>query len=153
MKIYATHRIGFFVAGILFVLGTVVANGAVAATPVGVWETEGGKSRVEIRRCENKLCGTVVWLKEPTEKDGLEKRDRENPDPALKARPILGLSILRDFIPSAQAGVWESGKIYNPEDGETYKCTLTLVDENTLKVRGYIGIPLFGKTQIWKRVK
>ncbi|MDP6689178.1 MAG: DUF2147 domain-containing protein, partial [Alphaproteobacteria bacterium] len=51
-----------------------------------------------------------------------------------------------------EANVWNDGTIYNPEDGEIYSCTMTLVDGRTLKVRGDVGLPLFGKTQVWTRV-
>jgi uncharacterized protein (DUF2147 family) len=49
--------------------------------------------------------------------------------------------------------VWSDGKIYNPEDGKEYNCKMTLEGPNTLLVRGYVGISLFGKTQTWTRVK
>lgn len=49
--------------------------------------------------------------------------------------------------------VWDEGKIYNPEDGKTYSCKMTLKNPNTLDVRGYVGISLIGKTQVWTRIK
>lgn len=49
--------------------------------------------------------------------------------------------------------VWGDGKIYNPEDGKEYNCKMTLKDPNTLEVRGYVGISLFGKNQTWTRIK
>ena len=49
--------------------------------------------------------------------------------------------------------MWSGGRIYNPEDGKTYKCKLTLKDDNTLTVRGYVGLTIFGKTQYWTRVR
>lgn len=121
---------------------------------LGKWLTEAGSAQVEIKRCGDKLCGEVVWLKEPLADDGQEKWDAYNPDPTLRSRKILGLSMLSGFVKSAGAAErWEDGTIYNPEDGKTYKCTLTLENPNTLKVRGYVGIPLLGKTQIWNRVQ
>lgn len=125
------------------------AGAAWAAGPLGQWLTEGGKSRVEISQCGAKLCGTIVWLKEPLDEDGKEKVDKNNPEDALKDRRILGLKLLNGFVPDDEPGVWVKGTIYNPEDGDTYKCTMRLTDEGNLKVRGYVGIPLFGKTQIW----
>lgn len=129
-----------------------VWNGAaLAASPYGQWLTEGGKSRVEIAECDNSLCGKIVWLAEPLDEAGQEKLDKNNPDAALQSRPILGLALLNGFVPGDEKTVWVDGEIYNPEDGETYSCTLTLQDDGTLKVRGYVGLPLFGKTQIWTR--
>lgn len=127
------------------------AGAALAADPLGVWVTEGGKSHVEIVPCADKLCGSIVWLREPLNDEGVEKTDRNNPDEGLRQRPILGLPLLTGFTANGEADRWDGGKIYNPEDGEIYSCTLTLVDGATLKVRGYVGLPLFGKTQIWTR--
>jgi len=119
---------------------------------VGLWMTEGGKSHIKIASCGIKFCGNIVWLKEPLAEDGKIKYDTNNPDKALRNRSIIGLQLLVGFVASNEVDVWESGTIYNPEDGKTYSCTLTLLDNKTLKVRGYVGLPLFGKTQIWKRV-
>ena len=119
---------------------------------VGLWVTEGGKSHIKIALCGIKLCGRIVWLKEPLAEDGKIKYDVNNPDKELRQRSIIGLHLLEGFVASAEVDVWENGTIYNPEDGKTYSCTLTLLNFDTLKVRGYVGLPLFGKTQIWKRV-
>ena len=124
---------------------------ASASSPVGVWLTEGGKSQVEIAECEDRLCGTIVWLAEPLDDEGREKTDKNNPEDSLKSRAIIGLPLLDRFVPGDEENVWIDGKIYNPEDGETYSCTLTLQEDGSLKVRGYVGLPLFGKTQIWTR--
>ena len=48
--------------------------------------------------------------------------------------------------------MWSGGTIYDPEEGKTYKCVMKLADENTLNVRGYIGVPAFGRTVTWLRV-
>ena len=140
-------------AAMALFLGTFVVPAALAAEPVGLWLTEGGKSRVEIAPCGDKLCGTIVWLKEPLDDAGKEKVDANNPDEALRSRKLLGLPLLNGFVRASEDGVWENGTIYNPEDGKTYRSKMTLKDADTLKVRGYVGIPLFGKTQIWTRVK
>jgi uncharacterized protein (DUF2147 family) len=131
---------------------TVAAGAAHAAELTGTWLTEGGKSRVKIEACGDKFCGTVIWLKEPDDDaTGRPKLDARNENRALRNRPIMGLAILGGFAKTGETR-WGDGTIYNPEDGDTYKCTLTLEDDNTLRVRGYVGIPLFGKTQIWHRV-
>jgi uncharacterized protein (DUF2147 family) len=122
------------------------------AAIVGTWLTENGRSHVRIAPCGDKLCGTIVWLKEPNQPDGAAKVDSKNPDPAKRARPILGLPILWDFV-AVSATEWESGRIYNPEDGDTYRCIMQLQADGTLRVRGYVGVSLLGKTQIWTRVR
>ena len=128
---------------------------AAAADVPGTWATAEEKSRIEIVACadaQEKLCGSIVWLKEPYDDAGQPKTDRNNPDPALRSRPIIGLPLLSGFAKAAEPGVWEDGRIYNPEDGDTYSCTMTLLDDGRLEVRGYVGLPLFGKSQIWTRV-
>ena len=119
---------------------------------VGTWVTEGEKSHIEISSCGLKICGNIVWLKEPLDDDKKLKHDAKNPNKSLRDRSIIGLPLLANFIAPTEGNVWEDGTIYNPEDGKTYSCTLTLLDTETLKVRGYVGLPLFGKTQIWKRL-
>jgi len=78
--------------------------------------------------------------------------DRENPDPARRNQPILGLVILRDFA-FVKDGLWENGMIYDPENGKDYKCKMTLESPDVLNVRGFIGISLIGRTDTWTRVK
>jgi uncharacterized protein (DUF2147 family) len=68
----------------------------------------------------------------------------------VDSRPALGLKILTDFRPSGE-GEWQ-GHIYNRENGKTYSCLMTLAAPEQLKVRPYIGLSLFGQTQIWQRV-
>jgi uncharacterized protein (DUF2147 family) len=126
--------------------------GDAAMTPVGVWATERAGARVKIEDCGGKLCGTLIWLKEPLDKQGKDKLDSSNPDASLRSRKLIGLALLRDFVPDG-AAVWSGGKIYDPDDGKTYSCNLTMQDAKTMRVRGYIGFSLLGKTQIWTRVE
>ncbi|HVS03730.1 MAG TPA: DUF2147 domain-containing protein, partial [Thermoanaerobaculia bacterium] len=78
------------------------------------------------------------------------KVDLENPDPKLRERPIVGLRILVGF--RYADGKWTGGTIYDPANGKTYKAQMTLKGPDTLDVRGYVGITLFGRTTTWKRV-
>jgi uncharacterized protein (DUF2147 family) len=140
-----------------------------ADSVVGIWLTEGGKSKVQVVRSGSGFVGRIIWLREPnyTPADrngylhdksdseyrqllGKPKRDGLNPDESKRTRPVLGLAVLNGFKYSGD-GVWESGTIYNPEDGKTYNCKMTL-QGTRLDVRGFIGISLFGKTTAWTRV-
>lgn len=120
---------------------------------VGVWETGNGKARVKIDRQGEKFHGKIVWLREPLNDEGKPKVDKNNPDESLRTKPLLGYSLLKDFTFSADDKQWQGGTIYDPESGSTYSCTMQLKDENTLEVRGFIGVSLFGKTDTWKRVQ
>lgn len=123
------------------------------ASPVGLWLTEGGKSRVSIYQCGEHLCGKIVWLKEPLNKDGNPKIDINNPDQEFRSRAIIGLTLLGGFPKESNDDVWKDGQIYNPEDGKTYSASLTMLDADRMKIRGYIGLPLFGKSTEWLRAK
>ncbi|MGH8369886.1 MAG: DUF2147 domain-containing protein [Gammaproteobacteria bacterium] len=125
---------------------------------LGTWVTEGGKSHVEIVQQTGIYAGHISWLEEPVypadDKQGMAgqpKIDRENPDTALRSRPIIGLPLVSGFR-YADDDVWEDGRIYDPESGKTYRCKMTLLPDGSLKVRGYVGISLFGRTTIWTRL-
>ncbi len=133
--------------------GIAGAQAPAGPSPVGTWLTEGGKSRVSIFPCAEKLCGRIVWLREPNFPDGSPKMDLRNPEPGKRNQRIVGLNMLWNFVPTREPGVWEEGRIYNPEDGETYKATLTLRPDGKLQVRGYVGISLLGKSQYWERAR
>jgi uncharacterized protein (DUF2147 family) len=124
---------------------------------LGSWLTADGKAKVEIVKEGDSYGGRIVWLKEPAypaDDDkgmaGQPKVDRENPDPALKTRPIIGLPLIQGFKYAGDQ-VWSEGHIYDPESGKLYSCKLTLMMDGSLKVRGYVGIALFGRTEIWTR--
>lgn len=138
---------GLIVGAILFSGVNGYAQNADSIT--GEWYTEGERSLVEIFRCGDLFCGKIIWLKNPKDDLGNDKVDTNNPDEALKSRPLLGLQILRDFR-FAGANEWKEGKIYDPKNGKTYSCKMTL-EGNTLKVRGFIGISLLGRTTAWTK--
>jgi uncharacterized protein (DUF2147 family) len=123
------------------------------ASPIGRWYAEGGAAQVEIRQCGAALCGRVVWLRAPLDENGCNLHDRYNPDPRLRNRPVIGLEVLRDLQGSADDDTtWSGGTIYDPASGNTYRCSLQLETENRLRLRGYLGIPLIGRTTTWIRV-
>jgi len=111
-----------------------------AKRKVGVW----------IEDCGNLLCGHIYWLKKPLSQGGRPKRDRHNPDAGLRDRPLCGLRILTGFR-RTKDGVWSAGEIYNPNDGRSFNSTMTLEKDGGLRIRGYVGLTLFGKTVEWVR--
>ena len=128
-----------------------VVGSARAATPVGLWYAERGAARVAVEPCGRELCGRVVWLRSPFDDEGCDLRDRNNPEPALRQRPVVGLEILHGLTPGAD-GTWTDGRIYDPGSGSTYTCNLALDGDDRLRLRGYVGIPLLGRTTTWTRV-
>ncbi len=134
-------------------LGLAAAIGFAAAgsaDPSGVWLTKAGNSHVEIQPCGKELCGKIVWLEEPNNADGSPKLDTKNKNAALRTRPILGLEMLWGFSDDG-GGKWTKGRIYNPEDGQTYRSKLEVADPDTLKVSGCVLV--FCQAQTWTRVE
>ena len=119
---------------------------------LGAWYTEDQRARVEIYECEDGYCGKISSLKEPNNPDGTPKLDTENPDASLRSRPIVGTNILTGLEYEGE-GEWDDGEIYDPESGKTYSCLMELKDENTLEVRGFVGLSLIGRSQTWKRAE
>lgn len=122
---------------------------------LGVWLNEDKDAHVEIYKESGKYFGKIIWLKNPNE-DNLTtpNLDDKNQDESLRSRPIMGLKLLTDFVFDGD-DEWEDGEIYDPKSGKTYSCYIEFHDDNKdeLKVRGYIGVSLIGKTTYWTRVK
>jgi uncharacterized protein (DUF2147 family) len=117
----------------------------------GLWYNDIKSAKVQITRAGNgKFYGKVVWLKEPL-KNGKPKVDELNEDPKLRTRPRLGLPVLNDFVKDGDEK-YDDGTIYDPLNGKTYSCKITYKG-NTLDIRGYIGISLFGRTTVWSRAE
>jgi uncharacterized protein (DUF2147 family) len=136
-------------------LAFALALGAAASgpDPRGEWWVEGGAARVVIEDCESGLCGRVVWLRSPFGIDGCALRDVENPDEALRARPVMGLAILEGLRPDPdRSDVWREGRIYDPGSGRTYAVVVRAAEVNRLDVRGYVAFELLGRTTTWFRV-
>jgi uncharacterized protein (DUF2147 family) len=124
-----------------------------APTIEGLWLDEVEEGRIEVAPCGEHLCGTIVWLLEPLDEDGEEKRDVENADPALRERKVLGLRVLEGVNPKPdKKGYWKGGRVYDPKNGKTYRCTLSLDEQGNMKLRGFIGISLIGRNSFWTRV-
>jgi uncharacterized protein (DUF2147 family) len=119
---------------------------------LGLWETGSGKGRIQITRYGDKYGGKLVWLREPNDETGKPKLDIKNPDENKRKNPKLGLNNLLGFTYEGD-GKYENGTIYDPENGKTYKCIMTLEGTDVLKVRGYVGFTMIGRTDTWKRVK
>jgi uncharacterized protein (DUF2147 family) len=119
---------------------------------VGVWLTGSGKAHVKIDKVGNYYFGRIAWLKEPLNELGKPKLDKNNEDVTKRNKAIMGMQLLGGFE-WKNDNLWDNGNIYDPENGIMYKCKIDLDNFTTMNVRGFIGISLFGRTDIWKRVK
>jgi len=130
-----------------------LAGPAEGADPRGLWWVEGGAARVLIEDCPTGVCGRVVWLRSPFGTDGCALRDVENPDEDLSRRPVMGMTILEGLRRDPdRPGVWHDGRIYDPGSGRAYHVVVSIVHEDQLRVRGYVGFELLGRTTTWFRV-
>jgi uncharacterized protein (DUF2147 family) len=131
-------------------LATIAGADEATYSVAGTWLSEDGTGLVNIELGENGPVGTIAGAPDGADQHKPSDKDELNPDPALRDRLLLGLTIMDSFT-SAGEGKWKGGRIYDPNSGKTYKCKLNLVDPNTLELRGYIGISLLGRTETWKR--
>ena len=153
-------KLGFALG--LITLLCLAASAASAANPeaiLGKWWNQEKESQIEIYKADGKYFGKIVYLKEPVypanDTEGMAgkpKIDRKNPDVNKRNVPLMGLLMLWDFTNTGD-NLWENGFIYDPRDGKTYKCKMTLEPPDILNVRGFIGVSLFGRTNTWTRVR
>lgn len=130
---------------LLTLLALSFTNAHAKDTVEGFWLTENKRAVVKIEPCEQSVCGSVYWIIE-----GGLTLDQFNPDIRLRKRAICGMTILSDFEKEGEND-WEDGRIYKADDGDTYNADIELLEDGTLKVRGYLGLSFLGKTQIWTR--
>lgn len=121
---------------------------------VGVWINPKGTGKVKIFRTGEFFYGNLIWLDQPLDANGKPKLDKENPDAAKKNRKLQGLLLLTGFTFNVSNKIWEDGQIYDPKNGKTYSCKMTLsANKNELDIRGFIGISVIGRSEVWKRVE
>lgn len=146
MKSLAFGRLlGVFALVLLF-----AAPAFAQGSAVGVWRTiddEDGepKSHVEIYEQGGKLFGRIQTLLP-------EGRVCEDCADEYEGSNLQGVVIMRDMEPNGD-GAWDGGTIKDPQSGRTYRCKMELDGPNRLRVRGFLGISLLGRTQVWERVQ
>jgi uncharacterized protein (DUF2147 family) len=120
---------------------------ALADEATGIWAMDNGKVTVRVSSCGDALCGRIVALQKPLDKQGNPKLDKDNPNPALRKRPMVGLTLFRDLKPAGD-NRWE-GQIYVPDDGKTYDAVID-VSGDVMKVKGCVVV--FCKSRKFVRV-
>lgn len=134
--------------GFIFITGIF----AYSQSPVGTWKTiddKTGKEKSYVKIYETKsgkLQGEVVKILTP----GRENAKCEKCEGDKKGKPIKGMVILWGM--EKDGSEWTGGHILDPNSGKQYKCSMKL-NGDKLEVRGYLGISLLGRTQIWERVE
>ncbi len=128
-------------------------SSSMADAVLGEWTTENEESIFYFYREGDRYFGRVEWQREPCypaddPEAGVPRRDRKNPDKSKRDVSLQGYVILKNF--RFDKDKWTGGTIYDPQEGNTYKCTMRL-KEGKLNVRGYIGVSLLGRTVTWER--
>jgi uncharacterized protein (DUF2147 family) len=126
-------------------------------TPVGLWktiddETKTEKSLIRITETGGVLGGRIEKL---LGADAKQDAVCEECTDDRKGKPIVGMAIIRGVKKNAETeGLWDGGTILDPNNGKTYKLRLKpSEDGKKLEVRGYIGTPVFGRSQTWQKVE
>lgn len=133
-------------------LGSAVAQTTTRQpSPEGRWLSANGNVEVDVAHCGPAWCGTITRM--------LGQNSMSRPGEVMApvdTRPALGMTILTDFTAEeadeGRAPTHWRGHIYNRENGKTYRCLMSLDASGSLVLRPYVGLPIFGQTQVWKRV-
>ncbi|RYE35967.1 MAG: DUF2147 domain-containing protein [Sphingobacteriaceae bacterium] len=119
---------------------------------VGNWFTAKRDAKIEIYKRGDAYFGKLAWFKDQTDAGGKPKLDTKNPNGSLKTRTLLNLEFLKNFVYKGDNS-WENGEIYDAQSGKTYSSKMSLSGNDKLNLRGYIGVSLFGRTEVWTRAR
>lgn len=119
----------------------------------GLWWVQERDATVRIESYRGALCGRIEWVRDSLDSRGQLRRDRKNPDPALRDRVMRDLVIVSDLVPASPDSARWKARVYDPRSGNTYTARLTLEGPDRLKLRGYVVLPLFGRTARWTRAR
>ncbi|MGV1014878.1 MAG: DUF2147 domain-containing protein [Methyloceanibacter sp.] len=141
---------GLLTAAVLVPGGQAQAS---AADPTGYWVKPDAErnAKIQITRCgkgKAQLCSNIVWLENPNDNQGRLLQDVRNENPSMRGRSIQGLPLFTGLTRTGPT-TW-TGKIYNPEDGNTYAATLTMVSKSQIVLKGCKAWLLCGE-RVWKR--
>src|SRR3984957_16797493 len=138
LEVAGRHAPSVFAAILAIGLASAAASAATPSSPLGNWATANGHGVIEIAQCGDALGGRIV---------GIDRQPTEPMPTDVDGRPQCGLTIITNEKP-AEDGAW-LGQITDPRDGDTYQAKLWLDESGNLHLRGFIGTPLLGSTQIW----
>jgi len=161
-RVILRHGRGFCACCLMLLIPSIAR--AAAADPadgiVGYWLVATADAAIRIeRRGDGYYDGYIAWQLHDTygpedgpELEGRAVTDRNNPDPALRSRPLDGLRLVWDLHYDPEHEEWSGGRVYDSEDGHTFRCQMWLLDPDHLRLRGYVGITLLGGSSTWTRI-
>ncbi|MEM7097982.1 MAG: DUF2147 domain-containing protein [Pseudomonadota bacterium] len=142
------------IAALVLSLGIQSIAAHATAAPIGIWVTPGFGSKVELSYCKggdpNTLCGEIIWLWDSVDERGTPQKDTKNPDKERRQSPLVGTKIIWGFKLNNE-GTWRGGKLYNPEDGQSYSGSFRLESHDELNLKGCV-MRVLCKSQTWRRL-
>jgi len=137
-----TRSLVFFCRAAALAIGLIAsaASATPADSPRGTWSTANGHGVIAIEPCGDALCGRIV---------GIDRNPTEPMPTDVHGRPQCGLTIITNEKPETD-GTW-LGNVTDPRDGATYHAKIWVDAGGDLHLRGYIGIPLLGSTETWRK--
>jgi uncharacterized protein (DUF2147 family) len=142
-------------------LGLLASTASAQQGVQGTWLSASGVAQIKIGPCPDAangpICGFVVGLIKPKGPDNKVVApdaavDYRNENPALRGRKVIGMPLIWGFKATSDPNVFDGGQIYNGENGKIYSANISLQPDGKLRLRGYVGTPMFGETQLWTRV-
>ena len=118
---------------------------------LGFWLSENGNETIEIYKVGDKYHGKIVHMVSEYDDEGNLRVDN-NPDEELNGRRLVGIELLEGFSYSGN-GYYTGGMIYDPVAGKKYRARIRMTSPTTAKVRGYLGLPMFGRTELVTKVE
>ncbi|WP_341893814.1 DUF2147 domain-containing protein [Ferrovibrio terrae] len=149
------HPVRNIMSSVILALSLAVpAYAAEPTSPIGRWktiddETNTPRSIVEIQDVNGELQGRILQI---------FLRPDEKPDPRCEAcegdrkdQPVIGMVFLWG-LKADGTNEWAGGGVLDPKNGKTYNAKASLTEAGQkLRLRGYIGTPILGRTQVWLR--
>ena len=120
-----------------------LAQSAKEQAILGVYYAPEKDAKIEIYQKGERYFGKFTWLE-------IGDKDINNPDPELRDRELLGMTFIKNFRYNDDEYI--GGKIYDPKSGETYDAEMWL-EGTDLKLRGFVGFSMFGRTETFERVQ
>ncbi|WP_158829543.1 DUF2147 domain-containing protein [Mucilaginibacter lacusdianchii] len=119
----------------------------------GKWENKEKTLRIQVYTEKQDFRAKIIWFSDTEGKPMSYWKDKRNPDPALRNRTILGMSILSGLKYNASSGTWEDGKVYDSKHGKVWNASAAINKNGLLKVRGYWHVKFIGRTMTFHRIK
>lgn len=130
---------------------TKVSENGNADAIVGTWKSSNLDYNIELYKSDTEYEGKIVDTKKRVSKNK-PLLDKLNPQRSLRNQPIIGMTNVTGFEYNSYDDIWEDGILYNPGTGQTMKCTISMKDNNTLEVTGFLGFALTEVSMTWKRM-